>query len=115
MIPNKTEEQILYQFFKYYDMDGSHTCNLQNFIKTNERIGVSLSKLTDLEKIFNYFDKEKRGVINYKQFSHDIFNLKNKEQNPNDYDFSSNDFPTILSNHLIHKGGNLSLITLKKI
>ena len=114
MIPNKTEEQILYQFFKYYDMDGSHTCNLQNFIKTNERIGVSLSKLTDLEKIFNYFDKEKRGVINYKQFSHDIFNLKNKEQNPNDYDFSSNDFPTILSNHLIHKGGNLSLINLIK-
>ena len=61
---------------------------------------------------FYYFDKEKRGVINYKQFSHDIFNLKNKEQN--DYPFSSNDFPTILSNHLIHKGGNLSLINLIK-
>ena len=72
MIPNKTEEQILYQFFKFYDMDGSQTCNLQNFIKANDKLGVSLSKITDIERVFNYFDRDRKGIINYKQFAHEI-------------------------------------------
>ena len=114
MIPNKTEEQILYSFFKFYDLDGSQNCNLQNFIKANDKLGVSLSKITDIEKIFNYFDKEKRGLINYKNFCHDIFNLKNRDQNPNNVPLSSNDFPTLLNKYLIKKGGNLSLINLIK-
>ena len=76
MIPNKTEEQILYQYFKYYDIDNTNLTNLQNFIKTNEKLGVSLSKISDLEIIFNYFDKDKKGIINYKDFIKEIFNKK---------------------------------------
>ena len=40
MIPNKTEEQILYQQFKFYDLESSGFCTLQNFIKANDRLGV---------------------------------------------------------------------------
>ena len=83
MIPNKTEEQILNKYFKFFDLEDSNLTNLQNFIKTNEKLGVSLSQMSDLAKIFNYFDKEKKGVINYKEFSNNIFKLKNKLQDPN--------------------------------
>ena len=76
MIPNKTEEQILYQYFKYYDIDDTGFTNLQNFIKTNEKLGVSLQKISDFEKIFNYFDRSKKGIINYKDFIKEIFNKK---------------------------------------
>ena len=114
MIPNKTEEQILYQFFKFYDMDGSHTCNLQNFIKANDKLGVSLSKITDIERVFNYFDRDRKGIINYKQFAHEIFNLKYQDQNPNNIPFSSNDFPNLLNEYLIKNGGNLAMINLIK-
>ena len=55
MIPNKTEEQILYQQFKFYDLDSSGFCNLQNFIKTNDRLGVVLPKVENFELIFNFF------------------------------------------------------------
>ena len=55
MIPNKTEEQILYQQFKFYDLDSSGFCNLQNFIKTNDRLGVVLPKVENFEIIFNFF------------------------------------------------------------
>ena len=48
MIPNKTEEQILYQQFKFYDLDSSGFCNLQNFIKANDRLGVVLPKIENL-------------------------------------------------------------------
>ena len=34
MVPNKTEEQVLNSFFKFYDLQGNGTCNLQNFIKS---------------------------------------------------------------------------------
>ena len=55
MIPNKTEEQILYQQFKFYDLDSSGFCNLQNFIKTNDRLGVVLPRVENFELIFNFF------------------------------------------------------------
>ena len=55
MIPNKTEEQILYQQFKYFDLDSSGYCTLQNFIRANDRLGVVLPKFENYELIFNYF------------------------------------------------------------
>ena len=82
MIPNKTEEQILIQYFKYYDLEGSGFCNLRNFIKSHERLGVVLSKIKDIEEIFNEFDVNKTGIINYKTFAHNIFTPEHKEQTP---------------------------------
>jgi len=113
MIPNKTEEQILYQYFKYYDIDDTGFTNLQNFIKTNEKLGVSLQKISDFEKIFNYFDRSKKGIINYKDFIKEIFSIKNFNENPNIH-FEKKDFVLFLNNHLLEKGGNLQLINFIK-
>ena len=40
MIPNKTEEQILYNQFKFYDLESSGFCSLPNFIKTNDKYNL---------------------------------------------------------------------------
>lgn len=114
MIPNKTEEQILLQNFKYYDMDGSSMCNLRNFIKTHERLGVVLSKIKDIEEIFNYFDVKHSGLINYKKFSKEIFELSSKDKLQTQPKSDSQNFITILDKALIKNGGNIALISLLK-
>jgi Ca2+-binding EF-hand superfamily protein len=113
LIPNKTNEQILKEYFKYFDLESLGLCNLQNFIKTNERLGLVYKKSTDLEKIFNYFDKDKKGIINYKDFIKEIFNIKKYNENSNTY-IENKDFVNFLNNHLLEKGGNLQLINLIK-
>ena len=75
MIPNKTEEQILYNQFKFYDLESSGFCSLPNFIKTNDRIGVVLPEIEDFEIIFNYFADKDTFLLNYKEFIHDILIL----------------------------------------
>ena len=109
MIPNKTEEQILIQYFKYYDLEGSGFCNLRNFIKSHERLGVVLSKIKDIEEIFNEFDVNKTGIINYKTFAHNIFTPEHKEQTP-----KTDSFQELLEKTLIAKGGALALVNLIK-
>ena len=74
MIPNKTNEQILYQQFKVFDLDSTGYCPLQNFVRVQNRIGVVLPKIKDLEIIFNYFSDSESSLLNYKKFCKDIFN-----------------------------------------
>ena len=109
LIPNKTNEQILKEYFKYFDLESLGLCNLQNFIKTNERLGLVYKKSTDLEKIFNYFDKDKDGYINYKNFSREIFSMFNPNKNIQPINFIS-----ILINKLNEKNGNLAFLKLIK-
>ena len=126
MIPNKTEEQILLQNFKYHDLEGLGYCNLRTFIKTHERLGVVLSKIKDIEEIFNHYDHDGSGRINYKQFCSEIFNPPQQQQQPSSYNsklYSSpqqqqhnlpQSFIDILNNHLLSKGGSISLMQLLK-
>ena len=122
MIPNKTEAQILYQQFKYFDLDSTGFCTLQNFIRVQNRIGVVLPKVKDFEKIFNYFSEQETSLLNYKKFCDVIFKLEeleqqnNEEENDNDdYNvYNDKDFITILINKLIEGGGAMTLLEMVK-
>lgn len=137
MIPNKTEQQILYQNFKFFDLEGAGFCNLKDFIRTNEKIGVVLSHMQDFQDIFNYFDTDHCGVINYKQFCKIIFNLKDqnyqrnqkidqppqnfnyqekRQESPSNWDKEKKTGPFFdkLVNILLQKGGARALISLCK-
>ena len=137
MIPNKTEQQILYQNFKFFDLEGAGFCNLKDFIRTNEKIGVVLSHMQDFQDIFNYFDTDHCGVINYKQFCKIIFNLKDqnyqrnqkidqppqnfnyqekRQESPSNWDKKKKTAPFFdkLVNILLQKGGARALISLCK-
>ena len=115
MIPNKTEEQILYQQFKFYDLDSSGFCNLQNFIKTNDRLGVVLPRVENFELIFNFFCDSETSLLNYRKFIREIFNFKPKNENKekNIYDKGGN-FVEILTKKILEKGGTFPLIGLMR-
>ena len=115
MIPNKTEEQILYQQFKFYDLDSSGFCNLQNFIKTNDRLGVVLPKVENFEIIFNFFCDGETSLLNYRKFIREIFNFKpkNEKKEKNIYDKGGN-FIEILTKKILEKGGTFPLIGLMR-
>ena len=115
MIPNKTEEQILYQQFKFYDLDSSGFCNLQNFIKTNDRLGVVLPRVENFELIFNFFCDSETSLLNYRKFIREIFNFKSKtdKKEKNTYDKGGN-FVEILTKKILEKGGTFPLIGLMR-
>ena len=119
MIPNKTEEQILYQQFKFYDLDSSGYCTLQNFIKANDRLGVVLPKLENFEIIFNYFSDPETSLLNYRKFIREIFNFKSTDINENintekKEETPENNFIDILTDKIIQRGGSFALIELVK-
>ena len=46
----KTNEQIILDNFKYFDLTSSNYCNANEFIKANERIGVKMRNKDELFK-----------------------------------------------------------------
>ena len=118
MIPNKTEEQILYNQFKFYDLESSGFCTLPNFIKTNDRIGVVLPRIKDFEIIFNYFADPETSLLNYRKFIHEIFDFKGNENNSNnegnEYEREEDDFVNIMTEKIIYKGGSIVLLDIIK-
>ena len=114
MIPNKTDSQILYQQFKYFDLDSTGFCTLQNFIRVQNRIGVVLPKIKDLEKIFNYFSDPETSLLNYKNFCNIIFNLDEYNQNQNEDEFKQKDFILIIINKILDMNGAMTLLEILK-
>lgn len=116
MIPNKTDEQILYQQFKYFDLDSTGYCSLQNFVRVHNRLGVVLPKVKDFEIIFNYFSDPESSLLNYKKFCNEIFNLNPSNRVPPEYDSANDekDFVCILIDKLLSKDGAFTLLELIK-
>jgi Ca2+-binding EF-hand superfamily protein len=115
MIPNKTESQILYQQFKYFDLDSTGFCTLQNFIRVQNRVGVVLPKVKDFEKIFQYFCDAETSLLNYKHFCNIIFNLDDYNQNNHDDEVKyEKNFVSILINKLLDLNCPLTLLELLK-
>ena len=81
---NRTNEQIILDNFKYFDLNGNNYSSLDEFIRVNERIGIKMRKKDDLIKIFNFFDKNNSGVINYRIFTKQILGINNNFNDIND-------------------------------
>ena len=83
---------------------------MQNFNKSNDRIGVVLPDLNDYEIIFNYYADQDSGLLDYKKFIKIIFGKKKEEKDPEEKD----DFVNVLVEKIIQKGGLLQLLNLLK-
>lgn len=72
-MPNLNEENTLIKFFKYFDLSSNGRCNFRDFVKTLEKIGVFFSKNSEIQDVFNNYDKSKSGFVDYREFSRAIF------------------------------------------
>ena len=115
MIPNKTNEQILYQQFKFFDLDSTGYCTLQDFVRVHNRIGVVLPKIKIYEDIFNYFSESETSLLNYKKFCKEIFNFDSSKpvQDGNDIE-EDKDFVSILIKKILTKNGPFTLLEIIK-
>ena len=118
MIPNKTNDQILYQQFKFFDLDSTGYCSLQNFVRVQNRVGVVLPKVKDFEIIFNFFSEPETSLLNYKKFCKDIFNFESSKKIQEEKDTNSLDekidFISILIKKIMSKNGPFTLLELIK-
>ena len=73
-IGNQSEEMILLRAFKYFDLSNTNFCDKQNFIKTVMKIGITGFTENNLSSIFESYDTENAGKINYKDFIGNLYN-----------------------------------------
>ena len=50
-----------FRAFKYFDLDGSNECSLDEFKKALEKIGITFKTDKDLQEIFNIYDANSNG------------------------------------------------------
>jgi len=117
-LPNLTLEQSLVKFFKFFDLQNTGICYLKDWIKTIEKLGVYFSKAEETQEIFEYYDKNNTGYIDYKAFSNEFCGKLKSTTKTNDPSFNKQKSKTGLDNfhHCIKDfGGQFILKLLKEI
>lgn len=80
-----SEETVLVKAFKYFDLDNSGQCSISEFLKAITTIGITGFSESDLEQIFNLYDTNGSGELDYKEFVGGIFSnnsVNNESRNP---------------------------------
>jgi Ca2+-binding EF-hand superfamily protein len=81
-VGNQSEEMVLLRAFKYFDLSNTNLCDKQSFIKTVMKIGITGFKEQDIASIFEMYDTEQSGRINYKDFIGILYNNPSIMDNP---------------------------------
>ena len=76
-----SEETVLVKAFKYFDLDNSGQCSIDEFLKAITKIGITGFSESDLEQIFTLYDTDGSGELDYKEFVGGIFS-NNSETTP---------------------------------
>ena len=63
----QSEETILLKAFKYFDLDNSGECSKDEFLKAIQKIGITGFNQNNLEEIFDLYDSNKNGSLDYKE------------------------------------------------
>lgn len=69
----QSEEQVLLKAFKYFDLNDNGTVEPDEFAKAIEKIGIQIPTRQDLEMLFNIYDVDGSGGLDYKEFSSAVF------------------------------------------
>ena len=81
-VGNQSEEMVLLRAFKYFDLSNTNLCDKQSFVKTVMKIGITGFKEQDIASIFEGYDTENSGRINYKDFIGMLYNNPSIMDNP---------------------------------
>ena len=81
-VGNQSEEMVLLRAFKYFDLSNTNLCDKQNFIRTMMKIGITGFTEKNISSMFEIYDTEKAGKINYKDFIGNLYNNPSVMDNP---------------------------------
>jgi len=59
--------------FKYFDLNDNGTVEPDEFAKAIEKIGIQIPTQKDLNMLFNIYDADGSGALDYKEFSSAVF------------------------------------------
>jgi len=69
----QSEESVLLKSFKYFDLNDNGTVEPEEFAKAIEKIGIQIPTKQDLDALFNVYDVDGSGSLDYKEFSSNLF------------------------------------------
>jgi Ca2+-binding EF-hand superfamily protein len=69
----QNEETVLLKSFKYFDLNNNGTVEPNEFAKAVEKIGIMIPTQQDLMSLFNLYDKDRSGSLDYKEFASEVF------------------------------------------
>jgi len=67
------EETVLLKAFKYFDLNNNGTVEPDEFAKAVEKIGIMIPTRQDLDTLYNLYDKDGSGTLDYREFASEIF------------------------------------------
>ena len=82
---NTSEETVLIRAFKYFDLDKTGFSNIDTFLSTVRKVGITSLNDDEIAEIFSSFDEEKKGEIDYREFVSELFekkSLSKKKKSP---------------------------------
>jgi len=69
----QSEQQVLMKAFKYFDLNDNGSVEPDEFAKAIEKIGIQIPTQKDLNMLFNIYDADGSGALDYKEFSSAVF------------------------------------------
>ena len=79
---NTSEETVLVRAFKYFDLDNTGLSDVETFLKTVKKIGITSFDDDEIIEIFNIFDTNNKGEIDYREFVSELFGNKSLSKKP---------------------------------
>ena len=82
---NTSEETVLIRAFKYFDLDKTGFSDINTFLSTVRKVGITSLNDDEIAEIFSSFDEEKKGEIDYREFVSELFekkSLSKKKKSP---------------------------------
>ena len=82
---NTSEETVLIRAFKYFDLDKTGFSDIDTFLITVRKVGITSLNDDEIAEIFSSFDEEKKGEIDYREFVSELFekkSLSKKKKSP---------------------------------
>ncbi len=75
----QSEETFLAKNFRYFDSDNDGVVSMNEWFKAIEKVGVVVPLMEDLKALFNMYDVNGNGELDYKEFVHMLFSKKKPE------------------------------------
>jgi Ca2+-binding EF-hand superfamily protein len=110
-VGNQSEEMVLLKAFKYFDLSNSNLCDRDTFLKAVMKIGITGFSEQNILSVFDFYDTDNTGKINYKDFIGILYNNPSIMDNPE----KLNENPKKKIIHMHHPALNLVMQNNKEI